>query len=453
MRSAGLLLAGALLTVALPGCSGDDEPAIQVGTVQRRTVTEVVEAAGTVVARASVTLTALANGTVERIDVHEGQHVKAGQVILVIDSPAAEEQLRQAQDAHAQAARAGQVRVPGLDPSDPGTRADAAAGWAFAAARQAAQQIPDARLRTDALARVAQSEAEYAAASADARAAIARFNAGFVSLGRALGSLSAAQRVQTRAALAVAERTVEALTVRAPLSGVVSLGTGTGGSAAGDISALLGELPPEAQGQAGQLLGSASAGGVGGSIGSTPGSPVVEGSPVQVGATIATITDVSSLSLTADVDETDVLLVQPGVRAEVELDAVPGASYDAVVRSVDVAPTTSARGGVSYRVRLELGGGQLGDRSPAPQPRPGMSAVVALRVREAKDAVAVPSSAVLRDSARDTVWVMERGRAARRVVQLGAQGDIYVQVAEGLEPGDRVVVRSADRVGEGQELE
>ena len=444
---------GALLTVALPGCSGDDEPAIQVGTVQRRTVTEVVEAAGTVVARASVTLTAAANGTVERIHVGEGQHVEAGQVILVIDSPAAEEQLRQAQDADAQAARAGQVRLPGLDPSGLAARADAAAGRAFASARQAAEQIPDARLRADALARVTQGEAEYAAASAEARAAVARFNAGLGSLGQALGSLSAAQRVQTRAALAVADRTVEALTVRAPLSGVVSLGTGTGGSAAGDIPALLGQLPPDAQGQAGQLLGSAGAGGAGGGTGSAPGSPVVEGSPVQAGATVATITDVSSVSLTADVDETDVLLVRPGVRAEVELDAVPGALYDAVVRSVDVAPTTSVRGGVSYRVRLELGSGQLGDRSPAPQPRPGMSAVVALRVREAKDAVAVPSSAVLRDGARDTVWVVERGRAARRVVQLGAQGDIYVHVVEGLKPGDRVVIRGAERVGEAQELE
>lgn len=448
-----MLLAGALLTVALPGCSGDDEPAIQVGTVQRHTVTEVVEAAGAVVARASVTLTAAANGTVERIYVSEGQQVTSGQVILVIDSPAAKEQLRQAQDADAQAARAGQVRVPGLDPSGLSARADAAAGRAFAAARQAAEQIPDDRLRADALARVAQGEAEYAAAGAEARAAVARFNAGLGGLGQALGSLSAAQRVQTRAALAVAGRTVEALTLRAPLSGVVSLGTGTGGSAAGDITALLGQLPPEAQGQAGQLLGPAGAGGAGGGIGSTRGSPVVEGSPVQAGATIATITDVSSVSLTADVDETDVLLVRPGMPAEVELNAVPGVPYDAVVRSVDVVPTTSARGGVSYRVRLELSGGRLGDRSPAPQPRPGMSAVVALRVREAKDAVAVPSSAVLRDGARDTVWVVERGRTARRVVQLGAQSDIYVHVVEGLEPGDRVVVRNAERVDEGQELE
>jgi len=418
--------------------------------VERRHVTEVVEAAGTVVARASVTLTAAATGTVETLRVRDGQEVRAGQVILVIDSPESHEQLRQAQDADAQAARAGQVDMPGLDPSGLGERADAAAARAFAAARHAAEQIPDERLRAQALARVALGEAEYAAAAAEARAAVARFNAGLGSLGQAMGSLSAAQRVQTRAALAVAERTVAALTVRAPLAGVVSLGSGSG-EGAGDLSGLLGQLPPQAQGQAGQLLG----GGTGGGTGVAPGvgPPLAEGSPVQAGAPLATITDISSVSLAAEVDETDVLLVRRGVRAEVELDAVPGASYDAVVRSVDVAPTTSARGGVSYRVRLDLGGGRLGEGEPAPQPRPGMSVVVALRVREAQDAIAVPSSAVLRDGARDTVWVVERGRAERRVVRLGAQGDAYVQVVEGVQPGDRVVVRGAERVREGQELQ
>ena len=38
-----------------------------------------------------------------------------------------------------------------------------------------------------------------------------------------------------------------------------------------------------------------------------------------------TITDTSTLTLRAEVDETDVLLVRKGVKADVELDAVPGA--------------------------------------------------------------------------------------------------------------------------------
>jgi hypothetical protein len=280
-----------------------------------------------------------------------------------------------------------------------------------------------------------------------------RFNAGLGSLSEALSSLAAAQRIQTRAALAAAEQTVAALTVRAPIDGVVALGSGTGGAGA-DASALLGQLPPKGQGQAPQLLGGSAGLGAaaGGAAGAAGGSTLTEGSPVQAGATLMTITDVSELSLTAEVDETEVLLIRPGVSASVELDAVPDATYDAKVRSVVVSPSTSARGDVAYPVRLTLGGGQLPDGDPAPRPRPGMSAVVGLLVRSVPHAVAVPASAVVRDANRDTVWVAENGNARRRLVVLGAKGDSYVEVREGVKPGDQVVIRGAERVREGQKL-
>jgi HlyD family secretion protein len=452
VRRAAVGLVAAVLAVG--ACTGGDEDAVSVGTVAVRTVSEVVEAPGTVTARASITITAPATGTVKHLAVADGQRVRAGQVVLVIDSPAAEDQLRQAQQADQEAARAGGVSLPGADLSALQRSADAAARRAFAAARKAARLIPDPRQRAAALADLARAEAEHAAARAQAQAAVGRFNAGLGSLAEALSSLSGAQRIQTRAALAVAERTVAALTVRAPIDGVVALGTGTAAGIGGDPSALLGQLPAEAQGQASGLLGGAGSLGaaVGGGAAAGRGPALTEGSPVQSGASLLTITDLSQLSLTADVDETDVLLVRPGVAARVELDAVPGATYDAKVTSVDVSPTTSARGGVSYSVRLSLGGGQGADGDPAPRPRPGMSAVVGLQVRSVPSAVAVPSSAVVRDGNRDTVWVVENGRAERRTVRLGAQGDAFVEVREGVKPGDRVVVRGAERVREGQEL-
>ena len=63
------------------------------------------------------------------------------------------------------------------------------------------------------------SEAQYAAARAQAQDAVRQFNAGLGSLSNAIGSLASAQRVQTRAAVAAAQRTVDALTVRAPIAG------------------------------------------------------------------------------------------------------------------------------------------------------------------------------------------------------------------------------------------
>ncbi len=173
---------------------------------------------------------------------------------------------------------------------------------------------------------------------------------------------------------------------------------------------------------------------------------------MTTGQGLLSVTDASTLSLTAQVDETDVLLVQGGVAATAELDAVPDATYESSVVSVDPTPTQSSRGGVTYVVRLSLGRGTLPDGTVAPTPRPGMSAVADLLVRVAQDVVAVPAAAVFRDGRRDAVWVVRNGRARERTVRLGAQGRSRVQVLEGLSAGERVVVRGADQVRVGDEV-
>ncbi|TBL31813.1 efflux RND transporter periplasmic adaptor subunit, partial [Verrucosispora sp. SN26_14.1] len=176
------------------------------------------------------------------------------------------------------------------------------------------------------------------------------------------------------------------------------------------------------------------------------------GGRVTAGTPVLTVVDTGELGLLAEVDETDVLLVRTGLTGTVELDAVTGAVYDATVKSIDVLPSTSARGGVSYRVRLSLGPGRFGEAEPAPAPRPGMNAVVRLRVREAADAVTVPASAVFSVDGRDTVWLIREGRAGQAAVTVGVQGQDLVQIVDGVQPGDRIVVRGTDQVRDGQEV-
>jgi hypothetical protein len=66
--------------------------------------------------------------------------------------------------------------------------------------------------------------------------------------------------------------------------------------------------------------------------------------------------------------------------------------------------------------------------------------------------VAVPVSAVFRDGQRDAVWVVTIGKARKRLVRLGAQGVSRAEVVEGLKTGERIVVRGADRVRDGQQV-
>ena len=449
----GATAAVAVSAVLLTGCTGNSS-GIQVAAVGRSTVSEVVEAPATVQAAATTTITSPATGTVETVYVRDGQRVAAGTLLFQISSPQAEARLTQARSALAQVDSAG-PDSPALLTGSSQTQADTAAQGAFTAARNAAAGIPDPRLKAAALTQITAAERQYQLAAAQARAAIAAINSGIGNLNAAIGSLTAAQRVQAQTAVQVAQDAVDALEVTAPIDGTVQFGGSSGGQSSGtDLGDALSQLPADQQQQAASALGGAlptgGSGGAGGQV-QTAG-PVTVGTPVSAGTTLATIVDVSRVSLQADVDETDVFLVKPGVKAEAELDAVPGGRYPATVASVGLSPTQSARGGVSYRARLTLAGGTMPDGSRAPTPRPGMSAVADLKVRTATDVVSVPATAIVRDGDRDAVWVVEDTHARRRNVTVGTQGEDQVAVTAGLRVGEQVVVRGVDQVREGQEL-
>jgi multidrug efflux pump subunit AcrA (membrane-fusion protein) len=298
------------------------------------------------------------------------------------------------------------------------------------------------------LAQIDAAERAYQEVAASARAVVTSVQRGLASVGQAMAALTTAQRAQAQAAYDLAKSTVDGLALRAPFAGVVQLGGVSQANSTGSLGDLL------AGAGAGAAAGALATGSGGGGQPSGPGvdGTVPIGGRVGAGTAIATVVDTSALGLVAEVDETDVLLVTSGISASVELDAAPGARYDGTVRSVDVLPAESARGGVSYRVRVSLGAGRYGDGRAAPEPRPGMSAVAHLAVRSAPAAIVVPAAAVFTVDGHDVVWVVRGGRAVRTAVTVGVSGQDVVQVTAGVSTGDRVVIRGADRVHAGQSL-
>ncbi|GAA2618927.1 hypothetical protein GCM10010399_57480 [Dactylosporangium fulvum] len=433
-----------LVSLTAASCDGENND-IGLGNAGRADVIEVVDAPATITARAAATLTAAADGTLVSLSVKPGDTVAAGQVLAVIDSPSAQQRLTAAGEALDALKGAGGGGGGTKNLSATQKKTDDAAAKAFADARGAAQQIADQAVRAALLHQIDLAERTYQEAAASARALITAVQRGLASVNQAMSALTAAQRAQAQAAYDLARSTVDALTLRAPVAGVVQLG-GTSAASAPSITDLLGAAAG-ATGGAGAAVDVPQQPGPG----VDPAVPV--GGRVAAGAAIVTVVDVSELGLMAEVDETDVLLVQPGVTARVELDAAPGAVYEATVTSADVLPTASARGGVSYRSRLKLGVGRYDDGRLAPTPRPGMNAVAHLEVRSIRDAVTVPAAAVFNVGGKDVVWLVRDGKAVQTPVSIGVSGQDRVQVLSGVADGDRLVVRGTDKVKQGMDLQ
>src|SRR5256885_1720052 len=84
------------------------------------------------------------------------------------------------------------------------------------------------------------TEVVDASAAVTSRDVIASVQRGFASVGQAMSALTAAQRAQAQAAYDAAKSTVDALTLTAPIAGVVQLGGKSSAASGPSLSDLLG---------------------------------------------------------------------------------------------------------------------------------------------------------------------------------------------------------------------
>jgi RND family efflux transporter MFP subunit len=130
------------------------------------------------------------------------------------------------------------------------------------------------------------------------------------------------------------------------------------------------------------------------------------------------------MRIEAEVDEEDIPKVQRGQKVLVKADAWPNRVFTARVTSLTPKGDPVSK---NYRVRITL--------DPEQPLQIGMTAEVNIVVRETKDALLVPFSALRGES----VFVVEGARVRRRAIKAGIVGTTKVEVLDGLKENDLVV--------------
>jgi multidrug efflux system membrane fusion protein len=145
----------------------------------------------------------------------------------------------------------------------------------------------------------------------------------------------------------------------------------------------------------------------------------------------------AGLRVSAEVDEEDIALVEPGQNVVIRADAYPGEIFDAKVTSITPKGDPIAR---SYRVRMEL--------AQDTKLLIGMTAETNIVIRETRDALLVPASAV----SNGAVWVVRDGKAVKQPVEIGAQNPQAVEIRDGIMEEDVVILDVAQPLEEGQDI-
>jgi macrolide-specific efflux system membrane fusion protein len=247
-----------------------------------------------------------------------------------------------------------------------------------------------------------------------------------------------AQVAQAQNSVNSGQRAVDGTTLTAPMEGTVVAINGTvGGSSSGGSSSGANSSGGSSSG------GSSSGGNASGGSGSGAGgsnSGTTTSSSASTG--FVRLADLTKMQVSAPFAEADATKLKVDQAATVTWAALSGARTTGKIATI--SPTATTQNSVnSYAVTVSL------DSLPAGV-RIGQTVTVGVTVAQADDAVRVPAAALRGTGQRHTVDVVSAdGKHETRQVEVGVQGDQFVEITSGLEPGEQVALSLPSSTGTG----
>jgi membrane fusion protein (multidrug efflux system) len=169
------------------------------------------------------------------------------------------------------------------------------------------------------------------------------------------------------------------------------------------------------------------------------GMPLADGQLVSQGFVVAQIAPVRRLIADVDLIGPDVTRVAPGMPVRIRHQAAAGAPFEGRVLRLAPALDSVTR---TLRAEVEV----ANERGIL---RPGMFVEVTIVAERRPEVPVVPRDAVTEREGGKVVFVLEGQKVAQRAVVLGLGDDEQVEVREGLEPGERIVVRGLETLTDG----
>jgi len=373
--------------------------------------TVVLTAGGYIVAHHTIQVSSKVVGKVAWVGVEKGDRVKEGQVLVRLEDNEYQAQLGQAR-AYLDVSKA---RLKELESGSRPQEIDAAR----AAVEEAQANFQNATVnlkRVEDLARqniASQQQLDNARTQSDvtkAQLESARKRYDLVKIGPRVEQIeyARAQVAQAQAAVDYAQTMLDSTLIRAPVNGTV-------------LERLI---------EKGEMVSTMNFGGPGG-----------------VKASVASLADLSDLQVELDINQNDFPKVSLRQNCAVTADAYPDRVYRGVVE--EIAPQAN-RQKATIQVKVKIS-------NPDDYLRPEMNAHVAFLAASSggsgtREMLSVPRGALIQSEGKTSVFVLEGSHVKLREVQLGRDLGDRMEVAEGLGPNDRVVVRGPEGLASGQRV-
>jgi cobalt-zinc-cadmium efflux system membrane fusion protein len=157
----------------------------------------------------------------------------------------------------------------------------------------------------------------------------------------------------------------------------------------------------------------------------------VLGGIIDQSTEILTLLDPRVLWVDAEVYERDIASVRTGQHVDVSVPAFPAETFSGTISYISDVLNESTRT-ITVRTEVENRDTKL---------KPGMFANIRISLNHQTQALVLPEAAVLDDLDRKMVFIRKDGVYIPRLVAIGIRDDGYLEILDGVQPGDEVVTQ------------
>jgi membrane fusion protein, multidrug efflux system len=160
-------------------------------------------------------------------------------------------------------------------------------------------------------------------------------------------------------------------------------------------------------------------------------------------ARLFTIADISTLVVRVQISELDISGITEGQNTEVVVDAIAGARFAGKIRRIFPAADSVTR---MVPVEIALAGPQVA------RLKPGYLARVTIKLGERPGVLLAQQSSVVGSRDARAVFLLKGNKVERRLVRVGQAVGEVVEIIEGVQEGDSIVVAGAEQLRDGAEI-
>jgi RND family efflux transporter MFP subunit len=166
--------------------------------------------------------------------------------------------------------------------------------------------------------------------------------------------------------------------------------------------------------------------------------PFKPGDRAWPGAPMAELPDVSSLRISARVDETERGRIAIKQLVTAQLDAIPDRQFTGNIEQISTIATIDFSAGwpIPRNFNLEIALDQADTRL-----KPGMTAQLTVVVDRVPDALSIPSEASFQKSGQTVAYVWEGSKFQEHAIEIRRRSRNRILVAKGLRAGERVALK------------